>query len=119
MQSLLFLVEDGDSHRSRGNLGMALKRYHAIQKVFNEAEDDQGDAEEDVRDVLQRTLGSVGLEERMRQTAERSLQRSEDEDDQAEAGVRLIKAATVSRLPVVRTWGSQTSRTVGRPGRTR
>lgn len=43
MQSVLFLVEDADCHRRHGNLGMALKRYHAIQKVFSEIEDDQYD----------------------------------------------------------------------------
>ncbi|KAI0689172.1 NMDA receptor-regulated protein 1-domain-containing protein [Cytidiella melzeri] len=43
MQSLLFLAEDADSHRRNGNLGLALKRYHAIQKIFSEVEDDQYD----------------------------------------------------------------------------
>ena len=43
MQSLLFLVGDADSHRRNGDLGMALKRYHAVQKIFNEVEDDQYD----------------------------------------------------------------------------
>ncbi|EPQ53593.1 N-terminal acetyltransferase A, auxiliary subunit [Gloeophyllum trabeum ATCC 11539] len=43
MQSLLFLVEDGDAYNRNGNLGMALKRYHAVQKVFDEYEDDQFD----------------------------------------------------------------------------
>jgi N-alpha-acetyltransferase 15/16, NatA auxiliary subunit len=43
MQSLLFLTEDADNHRRGKNLGMALKRYHAIQKVFDEVEDDQYD----------------------------------------------------------------------------
>ncbi|KAI0341366.1 N-terminal acetyltransferase A, auxiliary subunit [Trametopsis cervina] len=43
MQSVLFLIEDADNHRRNGNLGMALKRYHAIQKIFNEIEDDQYD----------------------------------------------------------------------------
>ena len=43
MQSLLFLTEDGDSHRRSGAYGLALKRYHAVQKVFNEVEDDQYD----------------------------------------------------------------------------
>lgn len=43
MQAVLFLVEDGDCHRRNGNLAMALKRYTALQKVFNEIEDDQYD----------------------------------------------------------------------------
>ncbi|KAI0084740.1 NMDA receptor-regulated protein 1-domain-containing protein [Irpex rosettiformis] len=43
MQSLLFLVGDADSHRRNGDLGHALKKYHAVQKVFNEIEDDQYD----------------------------------------------------------------------------
>ena len=43
MQSVLFLLEDADAHRRSGNLGMALKRYTAIQKLFNEFEDDQFD----------------------------------------------------------------------------
>jgi NMDA receptor-regulated protein 1 len=34
MQSLFFLVEDGDAYRRAGNLGMALKRYISVQKVF-------------------------------------------------------------------------------------
>lgn len=33
MQSLLFLVEDGDAYNRIGNLGMALKRYTALQKA--------------------------------------------------------------------------------------
>ena len=33
MQSLMFLVEDGDSHSRSGRLAMALKRYVAVQKV--------------------------------------------------------------------------------------
>ncbi|KZT28069.1 N-terminal acetyltransferase A, auxiliary subunit [Neolentinus lepideus HHB14362 ss-1] len=43
MQSLLYLIEDGNAHNRNGNLGMALKRYTAIQKVFNDYEDDQFD----------------------------------------------------------------------------
>ena len=43
MQSLLFLTEDGDSHRRNGSYGLALKKYHAVQKIFNEVEDDQYD----------------------------------------------------------------------------
>ena len=33
MQSLMFLLEDGDSHNRSGRLAMALKRYVAVQKV--------------------------------------------------------------------------------------
>ena len=40
---MLFLLEDADAHRRNGNLAMALKRYTAIQKLFNEFEDDQFD----------------------------------------------------------------------------
>ncbi|GJE86494.1 NMDA receptor-regulated protein 1 [Phanerochaete sordida] len=43
MQSVLFLLEDADAHRRAGNLGMALKRYTAIQKLYTEFEDDQFD----------------------------------------------------------------------------
>ncbi|KZT00643.1 NMDA receptor-regulated protein 1a [Laetiporus sulphureus 93-53] len=43
MQSLLYLTEEGDAHLRKGNLGMALKRYTAVQKVFDELEDDQFD----------------------------------------------------------------------------
>lgn len=40
---MLFLTEDADAQRGLGNFGMALKRYHAVQRVFNEIEDDQYD----------------------------------------------------------------------------
>ncbi|KAH8102267.1 NMDA receptor-regulated protein 1a [Cristinia sonorae] len=43
MQSLLFLTEDAGSHQRNGAYGLALKKYHAVQKVFNELEDDQYD----------------------------------------------------------------------------
>ncbi|KZT68345.1 N-terminal acetyltransferase A, auxiliary subunit [Daedalea quercina L-15889] len=43
MQSLLYLTEEADAHLRNGNLGMALKKYSAVQKVFNEFEDDQFD----------------------------------------------------------------------------
>jgi N-alpha-acetyltransferase 15/16, NatA auxiliary subunit len=33
MQSLLFLIEDGDAYNKIGKIGMALKRYMAVQKV--------------------------------------------------------------------------------------
>ncbi|KAG6833055.1 hypothetical protein H0H87_012066 [Tephrocybe sp. NHM501043] len=43
MQSLLYLIEEADAHYRNGKLNLALKKYHAIQKVFNEVEDDQYD----------------------------------------------------------------------------
>ncbi|KAH9835381.1 NMDA receptor-regulated protein 1a [Rhodofomes roseus] len=43
MQSLLYLTEEADAHLRKGNLGLALKKYSTIQKVFNEFEDDQFD----------------------------------------------------------------------------
>ena len=43
MQCLWFLVENADMHAATGNLGMALKRYHQIQKVFADMDDDQFD----------------------------------------------------------------------------
>ncbi|TCD68847.1 hypothetical protein EIP91_009561 [Steccherinum ochraceum] len=43
MQSLLFLTEDADAQKRNGAYGLALKKYHAVQKVFNEVEDDQYD----------------------------------------------------------------------------
>ncbi|KAI0938433.1 hypothetical protein AcW1_001835 [Taiwanofungus camphoratus] len=43
MQSLLYLTEEADAQLRKGNLGLALKRYTAVQKVFDELEDDQFD----------------------------------------------------------------------------
>ncbi|THH15248.1 hypothetical protein EW146_g5195 [Bondarzewia mesenterica] len=43
MQSLLYLTEEGSAHYRSGKLHLALKRYHAVQKVFDEIEDDQFD----------------------------------------------------------------------------
>ena len=43
MQSVQFLIEDADSYRRNGDLAMALKKYHSLQKIFNEFEDDQFD----------------------------------------------------------------------------
>ncbi|KAH9849573.1 NMDA receptor-regulated protein 1a [Lenzites betulinus] len=43
MQSLLYLIEEADAHRRNGNYAMALKRYLAVQKVFDDFEDDQFD----------------------------------------------------------------------------
>lgn len=33
MQSLLYLTEEADAYHRKGNLGAALKKYSAIQKV--------------------------------------------------------------------------------------
>lgn len=33
MQSLLYLVEEGNAHRRQGKLHHALKKYHAVRKV--------------------------------------------------------------------------------------
>ena len=33
MQSLLYLTEEAAAYHRKGNLGMALKRYGAVQKV--------------------------------------------------------------------------------------
>ncbi|KIR78233.1 peptide alpha-N-acetyltransferase [Cryptococcus gattii EJB2] len=43
LQSLWFLQESGDAYRLNGNIGMALKRYQTVAKVFQEYEDDQYD----------------------------------------------------------------------------
>ncbi|KAI0075976.1 N-terminal acetyltransferase A, auxiliary subunit [Panus rudis PR-1116 ss-1] len=43
MQSLLFVSEDAAAFRRNGKLGMALKKYNVIHKIFNEYEDDQFD----------------------------------------------------------------------------
>ncbi|KAJ7096723.1 NMDA receptor-regulated protein 1-domain-containing protein [Mycena belliarum] len=43
MQSLLYLVEEADAHNRNGNFGLALKKYMAVNKVFDEVEDDQYD----------------------------------------------------------------------------
>ncbi|KAF8639266.1 hypothetical protein AX16_010338 [Volvariella volvacea WC 439] len=43
MQSLLYLLEAGDAEYRAGRLNLALKKYAAIQKLFNELEDDQYD----------------------------------------------------------------------------
>ena len=34
MQSLLYLVEEADAHYRNGKPNLALKKYHAVQKVF-------------------------------------------------------------------------------------
>jgi hypothetical protein len=33
MQSLLYLIEEGNAHRRHGKLHHALKKYHAVRKV--------------------------------------------------------------------------------------
>ncbi|KAJ6571727.1 N-terminal acetyltransferase A, auxiliary subunit [Mycena capillaripes] len=43
MQSLLYLVEEADAHNRNGNFGPALKKYMAVNKVFDDFEDDQYD----------------------------------------------------------------------------
>ncbi|OSD08807.1 NMDA receptor-regulated protein 1a [Trametes coccinea BRFM310] len=43
MQSLLYLTEEADAQLRLGNLAMALKKYVAIQKIFDDFEDDQFD----------------------------------------------------------------------------
>ncbi|KIK70186.1 hypothetical protein GYMLUDRAFT_150688 [Collybiopsis luxurians FD-317 M1] len=43
MQSLFYLLEEGEAHRRAGRLNLALKKYAAIQKVFDDFEDDQYD----------------------------------------------------------------------------
>ncbi|KAJ7755344.1 NMDA receptor-regulated protein 1-domain-containing protein [Mycena maculata] len=43
MQSLLYLVEEADAHNRNEKFGPALKKYMAVNKVFDEVEDDQYD----------------------------------------------------------------------------
>ncbi len=43
MQSLIYLTEEADAQLRSGNLGMALKKYDAIHKIFDAFEDDQFD----------------------------------------------------------------------------
>ncbi|KAF8180397.1 NMDA receptor-regulated protein 1-domain-containing protein [Pholiota molesta] len=43
MQSLLFLLESAAAYRRTGRPNMALKRYMAVKKVFDDFEDDQFD----------------------------------------------------------------------------
>ncbi|KAF8970163.1 NMDA receptor-regulated protein 1-domain-containing protein [Flammula alnicola] len=43
MQSLLFLLEEADAYRGNGKPNLALKRYMAVKKVFDDYEDDQFD----------------------------------------------------------------------------
>ncbi|KAH9477761.1 N-terminal acetyltransferase A complex auxiliary subunit NAA15 [Psilocybe cubensis] len=43
MQSLLFLLNEADAYRRNGKLNLALKKYIAVKKVFDDFEDDQFD----------------------------------------------------------------------------
>ena len=43
MQSILFLLEEADAYRRNGKFNLALKKYMAIKKVFDDFEDDQFD----------------------------------------------------------------------------
>lgn len=43
MQSLLFLLEEADAHRRNGKVNLALKKYMAVKKIFDDFEDDQFD----------------------------------------------------------------------------
>ncbi|KAK7046670.1 NMDA receptor-regulated protein 1-domain-containing protein, partial [Favolaschia claudopus] len=43
MQSLFYLIEEADSHNRNGNLALALKKYMAVNRVFEDFEDDQYD----------------------------------------------------------------------------
>ncbi|KIH92486.1 peptide alpha-N-acetyltransferase [Sporothrix brasiliensis 5110] len=43
MQCIWFLTEDGEAFARRGNIGMALKRFHAIANIFDIWQEDQFD----------------------------------------------------------------------------
>ncbi|KAF8156996.1 NMDA receptor-regulated protein 1-domain-containing protein [Crassisporium funariophilum] len=43
MQSLLFLLEEADAYRRNGKPNLALKKYMAVKKIYDEIEDDQFD----------------------------------------------------------------------------
>jgi peptide alpha-N-acetyltransferase len=43
MQCLWFLTEDGESYARQGNTGLALKRFHSIQNIFDIWHEDQFD----------------------------------------------------------------------------
>lgn len=43
MQSVWFLTEDGEAYARQGNIGMALKRFHAIFNIFDIWQEDQYD----------------------------------------------------------------------------
>lgn len=43
MQAVWFLAEDGEAWARRGNLGLALKRFHAVYNIFDVWQEDQFD----------------------------------------------------------------------------
>ena len=43
MQCVWFLTEDGEAHVRRGNIGLALKRFHTIWNIFDIWQEDQFD----------------------------------------------------------------------------
>jgi peptide alpha-N-acetyltransferase len=43
MQCMWFLVEEAEAYKRKGDLGMALKRYHTIEKIFSEIYEDEFD----------------------------------------------------------------------------
>lgn len=43
MQCLWFLTEDGEAYARKGNVGLALKRFHSVFKVFEVWQEDQFD----------------------------------------------------------------------------
>lgn len=43
MQCMWFLTEDGEAYARRGNVGLALKRFHAIYNIFDIWQEDQFD----------------------------------------------------------------------------
>lgn len=43
MQSVWFLTEDGEANARLGNLGLALKRFHAVYNIFDVWQEDQFD----------------------------------------------------------------------------
>lgn len=43
MQCIWFLTEDGEAYARRGNIGLALKRFHAVYNIFDIWQEDQFD----------------------------------------------------------------------------
>ncbi|KAK6335543.1 hypothetical protein TWF696_002315 [Orbilia brochopaga] len=43
MQCVWYITEDGESYARQGKLGLALKRFHAVYKIFEDWTDDQFD----------------------------------------------------------------------------
>lgn len=43
MQCMWYLIEDGEAYRRQGKLGIALKRFHAINNIFDVWQEDQFD----------------------------------------------------------------------------